>query len=69
VQDYIAKYGIRKVEANALVVAPAAGRALCRKAILRHINLDGVAEYQAALEERQAKLAEEIRRLLAEEGR
>jgi hypothetical protein len=69
VQDYIAKYRIRKVEANALVVAPAAGRALCQEAILRHINLDGVAEYQARLLEERAKLAEEIHRLLAEEGR
>ena len=40
-----------------------------REAILRHINLDGVEEYQARLEEERAKLAEEIRRCLAEEGR
>jgi hypothetical protein len=69
VQDYISKYGIRKVEANALVVAPAAGRAPCREAILPHISLEGVAEHEARLQEERAKLAEEIRRLLAEEGR
>jgi hypothetical protein len=68
VQDYLTKYGIRKVEANALVVAPEAGRALCRQAIEQYINPDGVAEYQAALEEERTKLAEGIRRLLKEES-
>jgi hypothetical protein len=30
VQDYFRRYGARKVEANALVVAPELGRDLCR---------------------------------------
>jgi hypothetical protein len=64
VQDYIAKYGVRKVEANALVVAPEAGRALCREAIMKHIDLDGVDEYHAAVEEKRDELAEVISRLM-----
>ena len=35
VQNYLAQYGPRKVEANALVVVPEAGRKLCLDAILR----------------------------------
>ena len=34
VQDYIARFGVRKCEANALVVVPEIGRQLCRDAIL-----------------------------------
>ena len=36
VQDYIAEFGVRKCEANALVVEPEVGRQLCRDAILEH---------------------------------
>jgi hypothetical protein len=42
VQDYIARFGERKVEADALVTRPDAGRQLCEDAILRYIDLDGV---------------------------
>jgi hypothetical protein len=66
VQDYIAKFGVRKVEANALVVAPEAGRALCRAAIERHLDLDRIREYRAWLRDAQAEVASEVRRLLAE---
>lgn len=37
VQNYLAKFGSFKVEANALVVAPKAGRRLCQEAIDRFI--------------------------------
>ena len=37
VQSYLARFGARKVEANALVVRPAAGRELCRQAILKYV--------------------------------
>ena len=40
VQDYIARFGVRKCEANALVVAPEVGRQLCRDAILEHVPAD-----------------------------
>ena len=37
VQDYIGKFGVRKCEANALVVEPDVGRQLVRAAILEHV--------------------------------
>jgi hypothetical protein len=55
VQDYIARYGKRKVEANALVVRPDAGRQLCRLAIEKYLDLDAIADYEESLaEQRQA---------------
>jgi len=41
VQEYLAKYGARKCEANALVVRPAEARELCRKAIEEGSDLWG----------------------------
>jgi hypothetical protein len=49
VQDYLQKFGARKVEANTLVVRPEQGRQLCRDAILKYIDQDGIAEYEEAL--------------------
>lgn len=37
VQDYLARYGARKVEANALVTRAEAGRELCEAAILKYM--------------------------------
>jgi hypothetical protein len=45
VADYIAKYGKRKCEANALVTAPELGRKLCRDAIEKYIDQRAAAEY------------------------
>jgi hypothetical protein len=54
VQHYIRKFGKRKVEANALVVRPDAGRELCREAITKHLKLEAIAQYEEKLaEERQ----------------
>ena len=61
-----AHHGVRKVEANALVVAPAAGRALCRAAIERHISTIRIPEYEAALQDAQDEVASAVRRPLAE---
>jgi hypothetical protein len=66
VQSYISQYGVRKVEANALVVAPEAGRALCRAAIERHISTIRIPEYEAALQDARDEVASSVRRLLAE---
>jgi hypothetical protein len=66
VRDYLAEYGARKVEANALVTAPAAGRALCRAAIERHLDIGRIEQYRAELREAQDEVASEVRRLLAE---
>lgn len=66
VQDYLHQFGARKVEANALVVRPEAGRRLCRQAILRYVPAVAVANFQARLERVQAEAHEEILRLLQE---
>ena len=55
VQDYIAKFGVRKCEANALVVAPEIGRELCRSAILEHIPANAPAKYRRKLKRVRAK--------------
>jgi hypothetical protein len=59
VQQYIKKFGKRKVEANALVVRPEAGRQLCREAIEKYLDLTAIAEYERRLAEqrRQVELA------------
>jgi hypothetical protein len=60
VQDYIRQYGPRKVEANALVVRPEAGRRLCRESIEKHLDLNAV----AACKRRVAKQRLEVQRAL-----
>jgi hypothetical protein len=49
VQNYIAEYGARKCEANALVVEPELGRQLCRDAILEYVPADAPQRYQRKL--------------------
>lgn len=51
VQAYIRQFGKRKVEANALVVAPDAARNLCRNAIEKHLG-----SVDAAVEEFESRL-------------
>jgi hypothetical protein len=67
VQDYLRRFGERKVEANALVVRPDAGRQLCREAILRYVSEDAPARYRERLDEPRAAVRAEVLRLLAEE--
>lgn len=57
VQDYIKAHGVRKVEANALVVAAKAGRALCEKTILQYVNSDRIKEFDSCLELTRKALA------------
>lgn len=59
VQDYLAQYGARKVEANALVVAPEAGRKLCQDAILRWVgDADAPLRYEERLQPWREQLVE-----------
>jgi hypothetical protein len=67
VQDYLHRFGERKVEANALVVRPDAGRELCRQAILRYVSADAPRDYRERLDEPRAEVSAEVLRLLAEE--
>jgi hypothetical protein len=61
VQDYIRKFGVRKCEANALVVAPQAGRQLCRNSILQYIPSRAVRAYRAKLGSLRKQLRSELR--------
>jgi hypothetical protein len=64
VQDYLRRFGARKVEANALVVRPDAGRRLCEDAILRYVPKGAVEAFAARLTEEQEQARQEIARLL-----
>lgn len=66
VQDYLAEHGARKVEANALVTRPAAGRSLCRDAILKYVDAgEAVDAFTAETASRQNAVADAIGRLLS----
>jgi hypothetical protein len=56
VQDYLRRFGARKVEANALVVRPKEGRMLCQQAILRYLPEDAITAYRERLAEVQEKV-------------
>jgi len=47
VQDYLAQYGARKCEANALVIRPEQGRELCRKAIEGYLGEGAIERFKA----------------------
>lgn len=64
VKRYVEKYGRRKVEANALVVHPDAGRDLCEQAIVKYLG-ENVLERWAEVE--QASL-DEFKRIQYETG-
>jgi hypothetical protein len=67
VQDYIAKFGARKCEANALVVEPEVGRELCRSAILEEAVMDWFEKLtgfpEGSYEDTRAKLSVDGSRL------
>lgn len=46
VQDYLEKYGPRKCEANALVIKPDEGRALCRQTIEEYLGNDAESRFR-----------------------
>jgi hypothetical protein len=64
VQDYVRRFGPRKCEANALVVAPDVGRDLCRRAILEHVPAEAPESYADRLEIERDQLLVAIRRLM-----
>ncbi|WP_235920885.1 hypothetical protein [Brucella anthropi] len=68
VQDYLAEHGARKVEANALVTRPQAGRQLCRDAILKYVDAEhSVEAYQTEIAHQQGLVEQAITRMM--EGR
>lgn len=68
VQDYIERFGVRKVEANALVVRPEAGRELCRQAILNYVPERAPDLYEQKLAPWREQLRNEIKRQFAQGG-
>jgi hypothetical protein len=68
VQNYLKRFGARKVEANALVARPESGRALCREAILRYVPEDALRNYKASLAAVRRELHQAIARRLAGDG-
>jgi hypothetical protein len=68
VKGYIERFGARKVEANALVVRPGAGRRLCREAILQYVDESLIEAYRAELQARQELVRLAVLERLAQRG-
>ena len=64
VQDYLRKYGVRKVESDALLKKPEAGRELCRQAILKYVPASAIRRYQRKLIPVRIELRRELDRVL-----
>jgi len=64
VQNYIQQFGARKVEANALVVRPEAGRRLCLNAIRRYIPDNLLSDFEARREVARQEARAAVARLL-----
>jgi hypothetical protein len=59
VQEYIKKYGVRKVEANAIVVVPDKARELCRSAIEKYLGRDALERFRR----KQERVLEEFKKI------
>jgi hypothetical protein len=66
VRDYLRRYGVRKVEANALVVRHDAGRELYRRAILKYLPEDAPDRYRERLAPLHDRVRDEVLRQLQE---
>ena len=64
VQDYLRRFGARKVEADALLKVPDLGRDLCRTAILKYVPTNAPHRYRTKLQPIQAEMRRELNRLL-----
>ncbi|MBA7549151.1 hypothetical protein ES705_41624 [subsurface metagenome] len=67
VREYIAKYGIRKCEANAIVVVPELGRKMFQDAIDKWLGVDAYKDYLLARETGQSRAKELIEEKLKNE--
>jgi hypothetical protein len=64
VQQYIRRFGKRKVEADALVTRPRAGRAMCQSAVLRYVTEYGIEEFERRVEVEREEMREALDRML-----
>ena len=60
VQDYIKRYGVRKVEANAIVVQPEMGKKLCLDAILKYLPVDAPEIYEEQMQPDREEVLNQI---------
>jgi hypothetical protein len=67
VQDYIRRFGVRKVEANALVTRPEAGRELCLDALMRYLPDDAPERYEERLLEPREQVRQAVVRIVGED--
>jgi hypothetical protein len=56
VQDYLTRYGARKVEASALVAHFEASRQLCRDAIEKYVDPDAIRRHKTELQVERRKV-------------
>ncbi len=64
VQNYLAKCGPRKCEANAIVVVPEMGRRLCEESINKYLSVDAVDDHQKYLNEQRQIVKKHVQQLL-----
>lgn len=64
VQKYLKMYGVRKVEANAMITHIDESRQLCEYAVRKYIDEDGRLRYDEDLAKAQQNLQKEINKLL-----
>lgn len=68
VQDYLRKYGPRKVEANALVAHPEAARELFRETVEDYLGENPKEEYESDLEQDKRRIRRALRQYDVEDG-
>ena len=66
VQNYLNKYGARKVEANALVTRPDAGRQLIRETLKKYIDAEAVEKWEELVRGERERLTCNVMELLQE---
>jgi hypothetical protein len=66
VQNYLELYGARKVEANALVTRPNAGRQLIRETLEKYIDADAMGDWEENVRGLRAQLESNVLELLEE---
>ena len=67
IREYIAKYGVRKCEANALVIVPELGRKMLQDFIDKWLGEDSYKDYLSALETGQSRAKELVEERLNNE--
>jgi len=69
IQDWLKRYGARKVESNALVVRPKEGRNLCKKAIDQYVQAFAPNKFQIQIEPYREKLLSQFKTRFKELGK